>query len=336
MSKYIMKLSPQRHTTFNVSYIIFILAFALLPAILLSIYKFGYRILLIYIITMVLSGIFEWTFKYLKGDKPTFKDFMEMKGAITGALIVLTLPPYVPLYVLPIAAFIAIVIAKQMFGGFGRNLFNPALTARVMLLVAFPSVMSRFLLPTTNIFQNGLFNISLQPLDTISSATTLTTAKEIIRRGGELPFLSTDLWLPSFLGNTAGSIGEVSALAILVGMLILLISRVITWHVSFSYLGSFIIFTTLIWTFNIGQVLDPVTQLLSGGLLFGAIFMATDFVTSPLHARGKIIFGIGCGLLTVLIRTYSSYPEGVGFSILLMNALVPIIDRYTRPRSFGE
>lgn len=335
MNNYLMKLPPHQHGKYETKYAFFVLSAAMLPPIFFSLFYYGYRLLFAYIITMTVCITSEWIYESVKYKKNYLERLLEFKGSVTGALIVMTLPPILPYYIYVVAALIASMIAKQLFGGFGRNVYNPALTGRIAVLVGYSSYMSTFYLPTSNIFENGLFNITTVPIDSISMATTLTAAKELVAKGETLPILMTDIWLPSFLGFIPGAAGEVSALALLIGGAFILVTRVGSWRIPFACLTTFFILASIFWYFNQGYVLDPITQILSGGILLGAIFMATDFVTSPLYSKGKIIFGIGCGALAIMIRIFSSYPEGIGFSILLMNSLVPLIDRYTKPRSFG-
>ncbi len=335
MSSFLMKLPPHQHGKYETKYTFFILSAAMLPAILFSIFYYGYRMLFAYILTMGVCSFTEWVYESIKYKKDYLERFLEFKGSVTAALIVMTLPPILPYYVYVVAALIASIIAKQLFGGFGRNVYNPAITGRIAVLVGYSSLMSTFYLPTSNILENGLFNITTVPIDAISMATTLTAAKETVASGGTLPILMTDTWLPSFLGFIPGAAGEVSALALLIGGALILITRIGAWRIPFACLTTFLVLATVFWYFNQGYVLDPITQVLSGGIILGSFFMATDFVTSPLYSKGKIIFGIGCGALAIMIRIFSSYPEGIGFSILLMNSLVPLIDRYTKPRSFG-
>ena len=335
MSEFLMKLPPHQHGKYVMKHTIFILAAAMLPAVCFSFYYYGYRILFAYLLTMSVCALTEWTYDSIKYRKDYLHRFLEFKGSITAAFIVMTLPPILPYYIYVVAALIASLIGKELFGGFGRNVYNPAITGRIAVLVGYSSYMNTFYLPTSNIFENGLFNITTVPIDAVSMATTLTAAKETVAIGGTLPVLMTETWLPSFLGFIPGAAGEVSTLALLIGGAVILITRIGAWRIPFACLTTFLVLATVFWYFNQGYILDPITQVLSGGIVLGALFMATDFVTSPLYSKGQIIFGIGCGALTVLIRIFSSYPEGIGFSILLMNSLVPLIDRYTKPRSFG-
>jgi electron transport complex protein RnfD len=229
--------------------------------------------------------------------------------AVTGLLLAFVLPPSIPLWMAGIGGFLAIFLVKELFGGIGFNIFNPALAARSILTVSFPLEMTQFVAPLS------------YRIDTITTATPLGIVKEGL--GGSLP----SLW-DMFIGNRAGCIGETSILLLLIGAIFLLWRRVITWHIPISYIITVAILTSLT-----GQ--SPLFHILAGGLVLGAFFMATDYVTSPITSKGKIIFGIGCGIITFLIRFKGSYPEGVAYSIIFMNMFVPLIDKYTLPKKFG-
>jgi len=227
-------------------------------------------------------------------------------AVVAGLLLAFVLPSRLPWWMAAVGSFFAVVIVKQLFGGLGNNIFNPALAGRAFLLASFPIYMTSW----------------VRPFDAVSCATPLAIVKENL--SGTMP----SLW-DLFIGKTAGCLGETSAVALLIGAGFLFWRKIITWHIPFTYIGTV---TILSWVFG----RDPLFSVLAGGLVLGAFFMAVDPVTSPMTAKGQIIFGVGCGIVTVVIRQWGGYPEGVCYSILLMNALVPLIDRYTKPRRLGE
>ncbi|MEW6555721.1 MAG: RnfABCDGE type electron transport complex subunit D [Elusimicrobiota bacterium] len=275
---------------------------ALLPTGLWGIYKFGIHAGYVILTSIASCVLFEYiSQKFIFKTKVKISDG---SAALTGLLMAYCLPPNISLWQVCIGSFFAIFITKECFGGIGFNIFNPALVGRAVLLASFPSAMTKW------------------QIDGITSATPLGILKEKLT--GSLPSY-TDL----FIGNIPGSIGEVSKILLILGALYLFRRKIISWHIPITY-----ILTVAVLSIPFKQ--DPIFQLLSGGLILGAFFMATDYVTSPLFVKGKIIFGFGCGLLTVLIRNLGSYPEGVCYSILIMNILVPLIDRCTKPRIFGR
>ncbi|MBI5573714.1 MAG: RnfABCDGE type electron transport complex subunit D [Elusimicrobia bacterium] len=274
---------------------------ALIPSGLWGVYKFGDHSGYV-ILTSVLSCVF---FEYVS-QKFIFKTKVKItdgSAALTGLLMAYCLPPDIALWQVCIGSFFAIFIAKECFGGVGFNIFNPALIGRAVLLSSFPTVMTKW------------------QIDGVTSATPLGILKEKLAQ--QLPSYA-DL----FVGNIPGSIGEVSKILLLLGAIFLFYRRIISWHIPITFILTVAVLSVLFRQ-------DPVFQVISGGIILGAFFMATDYVTSPLFSKGKIIFGFGCGLLTVLIRNLGSYPEGVCYSILIMNILVPLIDRFTKPRVFG-
>ncbi len=272
---------------------------ALLPATVCGVFFFGFHALLVIAVAVTSSVAAEFLWCKAIRKEPTLKD---LSAVVTGLLLGLNLPSSLPLWMVAIGSVVAIIVVKQMFGGIGQNFANPAITARITLMVSFPTAMTTYMVPFS---------------DTVSSATPLSGTQEI-------PTGITEL----FLGNYAGCIGETSALLLLAGGVYLVLRRVITPEIPLAFLGS-----AALLSFAFG--LDPLRTLLSGGIMLGAIFMATDYVTSPPNRLGKIIFGIGCGVITVVIRHFGSLPEGVSFAILLMNILTPHITRLTTPKPFG-
>ena len=282
-----------KHTTRSIMLDVII---ALCPALVASVMIFGWRAALVTAFCVALCVFFEWAFEKICKRDVTVGD---LSAIVTGLLLSFNLPVGIPLWQAAIGCLVAIVIVKQLFGGIGCNFANPAITARVVMLISFAGSMSDFAAKN----------------DATSSATPLS--------GGEMPSV-----LDLFLGNHGGSLGETCALALLLGGVYLIIRRVITWHTPVVFVA-----TVFVFTFLLGE--NPVEHVLTGGLLLGAIFMATDYSTTPSTKWGKVIFGLGCGIITVLIRVFGNYPEGVSFAILFMNILTPLISMWTRKKAFG-
>lgn len=284
---------------------------ALTPACIWGIIQFGLSAALLLVVSVASAVFFEWGTEKILHRKNSIRD---LSAVVTGMLVAMNLPAGVPLWLPVIGTFVAIVVVKQLFGGIGKNFLNPALAARVFLFLSWSDKMATFPAP--------------RGVDAVAYATPLASLAENGDAGASV--------LDMFLGKTGGCIGEVSALLLILGGIYLLVRKVISWHIPVCYLGTVALLTFLLpksgGAFNVTYML---TQLFSGGLMLGAIFMATDYVTCPITKRGRVIFAVGCGLITVLFRYYSSYPEGVSFSILVMNSLVWYIDRLTKPRVFG-
>ncbi len=297
---------------------------ALVPAMLVSVYFFGWnsvRLILACVITCLAAeaGSRKWMGRNVGID--------DLSAVITGILLAFNLPPSLPTWMACVGSAFAILIAKQLFGGIGYNPFNPALAGRVMLLISFPVFMTRWSQWTIPSPIN---------MDAITTATPLGLVKTTVGSTGALPFdFNGATILQLFVGQQNGCIGEVSAAALLLGGIYMLYRRCITWHIPVAYIGTVVAFSGVLWLTNQEQNLNPIFHVLSGGLMLGAIFMATDMVTSPVTKRGMLVFGVGCGVLTMLIRKWGGYPEGVSFAIILMNAVTPLINRATRPRVFG-
>ena len=299
-----LSISPHIHSGNSTSRIMRDVVISLIPALIAGTVIFGFRALLITAICVVTSVLSEAIYNKIVKKDQTVGDF---SAAVTGLLLALNLPSNIPLWQCAVGSVFAIIVVKCLFGGIGCNVVNPAITARVFMLVAFSS-MTKYGFPVI--------------ADTVSSATPLTQ----IAKGEEVSLF--DL----FFGLTGGAIGETCALALLIGFVYLLIRRVITWHIPVSFIGTVFVLSFIKEGFDLMQAL---VMVLSGGLLIGAIFMATDYVTSPCTAKGKLIFGLGAGLITFAIRYFGSYPEGVSFAILLMNILTPYIDALTAHKVFG-
>lgn len=290
---------------------------ALIPTLAASLYLFGERVLFIVIVTVLSAMMFEYLSRLVL---KRYNSISDLSAIVTGLLLALNLPPTVPFWLPIIGAFVAIVIVKQMFGGIGNNFVNPAMASRVILMLSFPVAMTKWVVSSTGNIPFG--GAAGGNVDLVATATPLLQLQTGVVKG------SFDYYLQLFVGNKGGCIGEVSILALLIGAAYLLIRKVISFHIPVVYIGTVAIMMLLL-----GQ--DPMVHLLAGGLVLGAVFMATDYVTSPLTNKGKIIFGIGCGVITSLIRVYGGMTEGVSFSILLMNILTPHIDRWTMPVPLG-
>jgi electron transport complex protein RnfD len=253
-------------------------------------------------------------------------DIGDLSAVVTGILLAFNLPPTLPTWIAVVGSVFAIAIAKQVFGGIGYNPFNPALAARVMLLVSFPARMTSW--SAMRIPQGGI--------DAITHATPLGIVKTAVGAGAPIPFdFTPDMAVRFLIGDMNGCIGEVSAAALLLGAVYLLLRRCISLYTPVFYIGTVAIIAAILWAINPEANLPPHFHLLAGGLMLGALYMATDMVTSPITAKGMAIFGVGCGVLTMVIRKWGGYPEGVSFAILLMNSVTPLINRMTRPRVFG-
>ena len=283
---------------------------ALSPAFLMAVYRYGITAFFVTAIAVFSALLAEYLFQRIMGKAVTINDY---SAAITGVLLAFNLPPNVPYWLPVIGSFFAIVVVKQLFGGLGSNFMNPALAARAFLLASFPVHMTTWTLP-----------------DAVSGATYLAMVKQ---NPAFSPGASD--YMALLFGKVGGCIGEVSAAALVIGGLYLLVRKVINWRIPVFYIGSFVLFALIFGRTGFFTV-NILFEVLSGGLVLGAFFMATDYATSPISPNGRIVMGIGCGLLTVIIRFHGGYPEGVSYAILIMNLFVPLIDKYIRPRVFGR
>lgn len=302
MEKLIVSPSPHILSRNTTSKIMLNVVIAMLPALIVSAIFFGIRTLAVTAISVASCVIFEYLIRKIMKKESTISD---LSAVVTGVLLAFNLPPSIPLWIPVIGAFFAIVIAKQMFGGIGQNFANPTIVARIILFVSFPTYMTTWTLPTT----------VKNTTDAIASATPLVD-------------LANANTMDLFIGNVSGCIGEISAAALIIGGIYLVVTKVINPFVPIAFIGTVFVFTWIL-----GE--NPVNQILAGGLMLGAIFMATDYATTPATLKGKIIFAVGCGIITVAIRVYGSYPEGVSFAILFMNLITPLIDRCTKSKPFG-
>jgi electron transport complex protein RnfD len=336
---------PHAHGAASVTRTMVRVMLALLPATLFGVYIYGWPAFNLLLVTVGAAVIAEAVCLKLAG-KPVGYYLKDGSAALTGWLLAMTLPPWAPWWIGAVGSLIAIVVGKQVFGGIGQNLFNPAMVARVALLVAFPLEMTTFITPKPLLSADapgvvqGLaitFGPAVQ-VDAVSSASTLGHAKTEIAQQVPLDTALSGVYdsLTATVGYTPGSLGETSALLILLGGLYLLFRRTISWHIPVSMIGSLMLLAALFHWIDPDTYLGPLVHLLSGATLLGAFFIATDLVTSPVTARGQLLFGAGCGTLVFVIRTWAGYPEGMGFAVLLMNALTPLIDHYIRPRVYGR
>ena len=314
--QFIISPSPHIHSGDSISKNMYGVLIALVPAFLVSLYFFGLGALIVTLISVASCVLCEFIIqKYLLKKVPTLWDG---SAILTGVLLAFNLPSNLPVWIIILGAIVAIGVAKMSFGGLGNNPFNPALVGRVFLLISFPVQMTSWPVPTP-------FNTAY--MDAVTGATPLAMIKGHF---GQLP--ST---IDFLIGNMAGSLGEVSAIALLIGLIYMLIRKIITWQIPVSIITTVFIFTGILYLVNPETYASPIIHLLSGGLLLGAIFMATDYVTSPMTTRGMLIYGIGIGVITVVIRVFGAYPEGVSFAILIMNAFTPLINAYIKPKRFG-
>ncbi len=327
MNRLIVSLSPHVHSGDSVQRNMYGVCIALAPALIASLYFFGLGAAVVLLTSVVSCVLFEWAITrfILRRDKVTVLDG---SAILTGILLGFNLPSTLPVWIIVIGALVAIGIGKMTFGGLGQNPFNPALVGRVFLLISFPAQMTTW--P-----KSGTVEYTLSNVDAQTGATPLSIMQRAISEGNpeildELPD-SMDM----LVGMTGGSMGEVSAILLLAGCVYMLVRKIITWHIPVSILGTVAVLSALLHLAN-PVYASPVAVICSGGLILGACFMATDYVTSPMVAKGQVIYGIAIGVLTVVIRNWGSYPEGMSFAILIMNAFTPLINTYCKPKRFGE
>ena len=328
MSKLIVSLSPHAHGTDSVERNMYGVIIALLPALLVSFLYFGIGSVVVCASSVAACMFFEWAItKYIMKKEPTLTDG---SAILTGLLLGFNLPSNLPVWIIIIGALVAIGIGKMTFGGLGCNPFNPALFGRCFLLVSFPAQMTSW--PVAGQLTSYV--------DAQTGATPLSIMKEAIKSGDPTVLDRLPDSVSLLLGNPginhgAGTIGEICALALIIGLIYMLWKKIITWHIPVSILATVFVFCGLLHVAN-PIYANPIAELLTGGLMLGAIFMATDYVTSPMTHKGQIIYGIAIGALTVIIRNWGSYPEGMSFAILIMNAFTPLINAYVKPKRFGE
>jgi electron transport complex protein RnfD len=325
MNKLIVSPSPHVHTDQSVPKLMYGVIIALLPALAVSVFYFGIGMVIVTTASIASCIVFEYLIqRYIMKVKPTHLDG---SAILTGLLLAFCLPANLPFWMVIIGALAAVGIGKQTFGGIGNNIFNPALVGRVFLFISFPVAMTAWPEP-------GQW---MHYTDAVTGATPLGMLKEglALKKVGEI-MPEVPSYLQLLTGQMMGSSGEVSALALLLGMLYMLYRKIISWHIPVSILTTVFIFTGILWLANPDRFADPLFHLLTGGLMLGAIFMATDYVTSPMTGRGMIIYGVGIGIVTVLIRVFGAYPEGVQFAILIFNGFTPLINKFVKPKRFGK
>jgi electron transport complex protein RnfD len=348
-SELVLSVPPHLRTDQSLRKIMWIVVIALLPATAYSVHLFGCKVLLTIIVSIAAAIAAEALYQVLMEKSVTVSDG---SAVITGLLLAMNVPPDAPVWMVAIGSAFAIIIVKQLFGGLGFNIFNPALAARAFLIASWPVEMTTkwHKFSATNVFSIDLNRsscLSQEAFDIVTQATPLAALKEApaLLREINTPIgclydliFSSATFKSLFIGSIGGCIGETSVLFLLIGGLFLFYKRIITWHIPVTFIGTVAVFMLAFYLLTGFPYPFKVTlyHILSGGLFLGAIFMATDMVTSPVTARGMIIFGVGCGIITSVIRLWGGYPEGVSYSILLMNATVPLIDRYIRPRIFGK
>lgn len=322
--------SPHEYSKESTKKLMYGVVIALSPALLATIWFFGWAALLVTAVSVVSCLIFEYLIqKYVLRKEPSINDG---SAIVTGLLLAFCLPPNLSIGLVILGALAAIGIGKMTFGGLGNNPFNPALVGRVFLFLSFPVQMTTWPVPR---------GFSTRFSDAITGATPLSILNENydkvpVDKVMTDPELAMPDYQQLFWGDMGGSLGEIAAFALLLGLAYMLIRKIITWHIPFSILLTVTVFTGILWLANPESNADPLYHLMTGGLLLGAIFMATDYVTSPMSFKGMIIYGVGIGIITVLIRRFGSYPEGVQFAILIMNAFTPLINIYFKPKRFGE
>ena len=313
--------SPHIHGGDSISKNMYGVLIALIPAFLVSLYYFGLGALIVTLVSVVSCVLFEYLIqKYLMKKEPTICDG---SAILTGVLLAFNLPSNLPVWIIIIGALVAIGIGKMTFGGLGNNIFNPALVGRVFLLISFPAQMTTWpMVDAANIF----------PM-TYTDAQTGATVLSLLNEGAAADIPST---LALLTGCRGGSLGEISAIALLLGFAYMLWKKIISWHIPVTVIATVFVFTGIMHLVNPETYASPMVHILSGGLMLGAIFMATDFVTSPMTKKGMVIYAFGIGMLTAIIRMFGSYPEGMSFAILIMNSLTPLINAYVKPKHFGE
>ena len=328
MNKFIVSPSPHTHSPESTQSIMRDVLIALTPAMLVSILASGWSVLALICVSVVACVLLEFLIqKYWLKVPVTVTD---LSAAVTGCLLALNLPPNAPWWIAVIGAIVAIGVAKMTFGGLGNNIFNPALVGRCALLVAFPAQMTSWPLP-------GQW---LRYTDAETGATPLELMKQAVKSGNmdmlaQLPDSFSLLFADLSLNGGAGTIGEVCDVALIAGLIFMLWRKIITWHIPVSIIGTVFVLSGLLHLAS-PVYAEPGVVILSGGLMLGAIFMATDYVTSPMTPKGQLIYGVSIGFLTVVIRNWGAYPEGMSFAILIMNAFTPLINNYVKPKRFGE
>ena len=326
MDRLLVSPSPHIHSKTSTKSLMRDVVIALLPAVIVSIVFYGWKQLLVISVSVLSCVLLESLItRYMLRKPDTICDW---SAAVTGVLLALNLPPTTPWWVVLIGAAVAIGVAKMTFGGLGQNVFNPALVGRVFLLISFPTYMTHWEIP------QGLFG-----LDAVTGATPLGVIKEGLMQGGDVAGIMAEngySYSQMLLANIGGSAGEASAIALLVGFVYLLVRKVIKPWITLSVLGTVAVVSLIFSLIDPAQYTGPLFNLLSGGMILGACFMATDYVTSPMSTKGGIVFGVGIGFITLMIRYFGAYPEGMSFAILIMNSTVPLLNRWFHQKKYGR
>ncbi|HIZ87262.1 MAG TPA: RnfABCDGE type electron transport complex subunit D [Candidatus Coprenecus pullistercoris] len=329
MRKLIVSPAPHIHGDNSTGKIMRDVLIALVPSVLAAVYFYGlFAVMLLAVAVVACVGVEFLIQKYMLRTAVTVRD---LSAVVTGVLLALNLPPTAPWWVVVIGSVVAIGVAKMTFGGLGHNIFNPALVGRVFLLISFPVIMTDWTVPAS-CFRPGT--------DAVTGATPLALINEGLANGFTVDQILKDNGLNDYwqmlFARAGGSAGEVSAIAVLLGFIYLLVRRVIRPHIPVTIILTVAVMTGIFWLIDPSQYTDPLFNILTGGLLLGSVFMATDYVTSPMTAKGMVVYGVGIGVLTVLIRFFGAYPEGVSFAILIMNSIVPLLNKYIKPARFGK
>ncbi|MCG8700643.1 MAG: RnfABCDGE type electron transport complex subunit D [Bacteroidales bacterium] len=332
MSKQLVTVShsPHVHSGQSVEKLMYGVIIAMIPALLASFYFYGLGAIAVTLISVSSCILFEYLIQkfIIKGSVR----ISDGSAVVTGLLLAFNLPSNLPWWIIIIGALVAIGIGKMTFGGLGNNPFNPALVGRVFLLLSFPVQMTVY--PKAG----GWLTPYISKADAFTGPTPLGILKEGVKSGTPLSELMSEVptHMDIFFGKLGGSLGEISAIMLLVGVLYMLFRKIITWHIPVSMVLSGFIFTGILYLVNPEKYIDPLYHILTGGFLLGAFFMATDYVTSPMSKKGMLIYGTGIGIITIVIRVFGAYPEGVSFAILIMNGFVPLLNRYVKPKRFGQ
>lgn len=327
MNRLIVSPSPHIHSGDSVKKNMYGVIIALMPALAASLWYFGLGALIVTLTAIAACVFFEFVIqKYLLKTTTSITDG---SAAVTGLLLAFNLPSNLPIGIIIVGAAVAIGIGKMSFGGLGNNPFNPALVGRVFLLISFPVQMTSWPLPGAS---------RLSYLDAQTGATPLSVLKEGLASGKPISDIMAEVpsYMDLFVGNMGGSAGEVAGLALIIGLIFMLLRKIITWHIPLAVVGTIAVFTGTLHFIDPQAYACPMFHILTGGVLLGAIYMATDYASSPMSKNGMLLYGIGIGVITVLIRVYGAYPEGISFAILIMNAFTPLIDKYIKPKRFGE
>ncbi len=327
MKKFVISGSPHVHQDLTVPKLMYGVVIAMIPAMLVSFYMFGLGAARVFFITILACLFFEYVIqRYLIKGPITINDGSAL---VTGVLLAFNVPSSVPAWMLIVGALVSVGMGKMSFGGLGKNPFNPALVGRVFMLISFPVEMTTWPKPIISRNYFSFSGLNEKVLDTITGPTPLAILQE---EGAGAVSANMNL----LLGQMSGSMGEVSALALLIGGFYMLFRKIITWHIPVAYFGSAFVLAGILWLADPTMYADPLFHMVTGGMMLGIFYMATDYVSSPISAKGQIIFGVGAGVLTILIRVFGAYPEGVSFAILIMNAFTPLINSQIKPKRFGH